>query len=205
MPGNRAIIEVASRRVNGSTRKDSSDTRKRRASFGLTLLAALLLTACGGDNEPDALFRRAGERVEAGDLDEAIALYQRIIDEHRRSSFVDEAHEQIAVLRGVAKAEAMFAHRQARDRMIEVARAMQWYRSRSGRWPARLEALVPRDLAALPVDPWGQALIYELKKGGGYVLATLGADQAPGGSGDAGDLFIEDGRLVDRASIEVAP
>lgn len=205
MPGNRKIIEGANERVNGSRVKNSPSRRKRFASFGLCVLASLLQFGCGEPDDPASLFGRAGERVEAGDLDAAIALYERIVDEHRTSSYVDEAHEQIAILRGVAKAEAMFAHREARDRMIEVARAMQWYRSRRGRWPTKLEQLVPRDLAQLPVDPWGQQLIFRLKANGGYVLATFGADHAPGGAGDAGDLFIEDGRLVDRASIEVTP
>ena len=203
MPGNRLIIEIASRRVNALRANFFTCTRKHRRLIGLSSLALLLLVACGESDEPDALFKRAGERVEAEELDDAIVLYQRIVDEHPTSSYAEAAEEQIAILRGVSKAEAMFAHRQARDRMVEVARAMQWYRSRQGRWPDRLDALVPNDLEALPVDPWGQPLIYFKKKSGGYVLATFGADHAPGGRGDAGDLFIEDGRLVERASVEL--
>lgn len=50
-------------------------------------------------------------------------------------------------------------------------------------------------LAAIPRDPWGEAYLYEEDQWAGakgqYRIYTLGADGAPGGSGEAMDIGIE--------------
>jgi len=77
------------------------------------------------------------------------------------------------------------------------------YQSKTGRWPERLAELTPDYLRTVPLDPWGRQLVYMEKKGGkgGFLLATLGSDGASGGSGEAIDMFIEDGKLVNKPSV----
>jgi general secretion pathway protein G len=41
-------------------------------------------------------------------------------------------------------------------------------------------------------DPWGEALRYELREGGGYSLTSLGADRKSGGDGAAAELVLGD-------------
>lgn len=41
-------------------------------------------------------------------------------------------------------------------------------------------------------DPWGEALRYELRDGGGYTLTSLGADRKSGGDGAAAELVLGD-------------
>jgi hypothetical protein len=67
--------------------------------------------------------------------------------------------------------------------------------------PAALGELVPRYLATAPLDPWGHPYRYEPGLGGrvvrSFTLYTLGADNAPGGSGADADVGIQHLKYLD--------
>lgn len=84
------------------------------------------------------------------------------------------------------------------DELKAIQAALEAFsRLNGGKWPEELEWLVLQDengRAYLPspeaiVDPWGRAYVYELPEGGGEPrVSTLGADGAPGGTGEDADI-----------------
>lgn len=47
----------------------------------------------------------------------------------------------------------------------------------------------------IPPDPWGNAYVYEYPGAGGddtFIIASYGADGAPGGEGDAADVGVDE-------------
>ena len=80
----------------------------------------------------------------------------------------------------------------------QTARAVERYRVERRSVPESLEELVPRYLAAAPVDPWGRPLVYSAT-GNSYRLSCLGADGAPGGQGESLDLVVRNGAFVSDA------
>ena len=72
--------------------------------------------------------------------------------------------------------------------LVRAAAAVNAYRASTGELPSSgegIDGLVP-DPAAL-LDGWGRPLAY-VRVAGGFWLISLGADGAPGGTGDAEDL-----------------
>jgi len=59
--------------------------------------------------------------------------------------------------------------------------------------PARWSGPYLKDLAVIPLDPWGNPYRYRTVEKGGlrYILASYGADGRPGGSGYAADVLSE--------------
>lgn len=70
------------------------------------------------------------------------------------------------------------AFRLETDRSLLMAEiAVHRYRTRHGRWPDRLEVLVPEFLSALPVDGMdGKPVRYRPTEDGGFVLWSVGED-----------------------------
>ena len=63
--------------------------------------------------------------------------------------------------------------------------------------------MLPDLLGEPPIDPWGRPLFYQRKpRGRGYVLSCYGSDGRRGGSGDAADIFVEDGEFVGNPSTD---
>lgn len=178
--------EVNTRRPLGS----------RIARLFVIVIVASVALACGGrERRAERLWRQAQERVEKSDTEGAIALMQKIIDEYPDADIAAKARDQIVLYRGLAHAVQSYPARQARDGMIRIARAVESFHARSTRWPERLQDLVPRDLAEIPADPWGHAFEYATT-GRSYRLVCLGADGASGGTGDAEDIKVVDGRFA---------
>lgn len=77
--------------------------------------------------------------------------------------------------------------RTLKDRGLQVMLALEHHRLREGRYPERLEDLVPRDLPAVPLDPWsGRGLGYKRLAqpdavGRGYLLYSVGGDEVDDG------------------------
>lgn len=92
----------------------------------------------------------------------------------------------------------------ARVQISDFEQALEMYKLDVGRFPTTeqgLEALSqqPSDAPGwngpylkkknVPVDPWGKAYVYRYPgQHGDYDLMSLGADGAPGGEGEAGDI-----------------
>lgn len=92
----------------------------------------------------------------------------------------------------------------AKLQIADLGQTLDLFFLENGRYPTTaegLQALVtrPGDLpswngpylrkASVPLDPWGQPYQYRAPgEHGAFDLATLGADQQPGGSGDARDI-----------------
>ncbi len=104
------------------------------------------------------------------------------------------------VLHYLSRAKSDSAHIQIEN----IAGALDLYRLDVGRYPTQnegLAALVERPAGlsswngpyikqkAVPLDPWGHAYIYKIPGDHGeYDLYSLGADDAPGGSGENQDV-----------------
>ena len=59
--------------------------------------------------------------------------------------------------------------------------ACRLYKSRNGRYPESLEALVPSVLKEVPIDPFtGKALVYR-REGEGFIVYSLGTNQKDDG------------------------
>jgi general secretion pathway protein G len=92
----------------------------------------------------------------------------------------------------------------ARLQIENFKSALDLYRLSSGSYPTTQQGLgalvrnpgnVPGwsgpyiDSSAVPVDPWGNPYVYRAPgEHGAYDLYSLGADKAPGGSGEAADV-----------------
>jgi general secretion pathway protein G len=92
----------------------------------------------------------------------------------------------------------------ARAQIHELESALDLYRLDLGRYPTQtegLQALVEKPTgldrwqgpylkqSKVPVDPWGRAYRYRIPgEHGEYDLYTLGADDAPGGTGENQDV-----------------
>jgi hypothetical protein len=202
MSGNGAIIERCEIEVNarcGESARNAVGPRLARTLIAALAAAAVLLAVgCGGrERRAERLHRRATQAAQEGKLDEAAEMFGRILREYPETRVADRAEGDLRLYGGLAGAVKNFPVRQATDRMILTARALDRYRSRKRTYPEDLASLVPDHLEAFPTDAWGQPFSYHVKGGGrGYVLSCLGADGAPGGSGDSGDIVVEDGRFV---------
>lgn len=79
------------------------------------------------------------------------------------------------------------------QKVVETAKMCYFM---TGEWPRSLEDMIVRDgdpadgkpgFEFIPIDPWGQPYLYELRDGR-PVAMTLGADQQEGGTGVNEDL-----------------
>lgn len=166
------------------------------AVVAIALASVVLASSCGGrERRAERLWRQALERAEHGDHQGAVDRLQRLIDQYPDADIADKARDQIIVFQGLATAVQSYPTRRAREILVQVARAVEAYRRQNGRFPATLDALVPRQLPEVPPDPWDAALSYE-STGRGYRLRSDGADRSPGGTGDDADIVVVDGRFV---------
>jgi hypothetical protein len=170
--------------------------------ISLLILMMLGMLYCNRESA-DSLYRDAQQHVRDGELDAAVALYKKIIADYADTPTAERARKEMGLYRDLARIEQNFPVRQAKDRLIEAGRAVLLYHNTHRRWPERLADLVPEFLETEPVDPWGRQLVYMRKKQAddGFLLVMLGSDGASGGAGEAIDLFIEDGALVESPSV----
>jgi hypothetical protein len=162
--------------------------------FAMVMVVAT--TSCGGDERrAERLWRRANERMEKGETQEAVDDLQKIITAYPDARIAAKARERIVVYRGLATAVQSYPSRRARELMVQIARAIEREKRDKGRAPASLDELVPSRFATVPVDPWGRPFGFEATARG-YRISCLGADGAPGGDGDGADLLVVDGEFV---------
>ncbi len=84
----------------------------------------------------------------------------------------------------VAKATLKAAHMQTFVDEARVACGLERYRLANGKFPKKLEAIVPRFIAAIPNDVMdGQPLRYRTAPDGGYVIYSIGWNAKDDGGG----------------------
>ena len=171
--------------------------------FVLVLCCLGLQLACGGDeSRAERLYGKAKDHVDAGELQQAADRYQEILDRYGATKAAERARHGLVLVRGLDRAVRTYSARTARQLMVETARAIQSYHARRGAWPESFDRLLQEWIQESPIDPWGRLLRYARKpRGRGYVLACYGADGRPGGQGDDGDFYVEDGEFVGRPSV----
>jgi hypothetical protein len=171
----------------------------RRSYFTIVVLVLLVvLGACDrSERKAEALFERAMRHVSSDELPQAVELFNEIVERYPTTETARRARREVLLYGGLDVAVKTYPRRKARDLMVQMARAIHRSRERARGWPRSLDRLLPDLIAEPPIDPWGRPLLYEPKgRGRGYVLACLGSDGRPGGSGDAADIFVEDGDFV---------
>jgi hypothetical protein len=77
--------------------------------------------------------------------------------------------------------ESVFAHAEAWAHAIQVALAVERSRRAEGRWPEALGRLVPKYLAAVPVDPYDGLPLRYRRTAEGVVVYSVGPDERDGG------------------------
>jgi hypothetical protein len=159
---------------------------------------AFAMNGCSSpENKAEARYEEAHQAIQEERFDEAVVLFEQILKDYPNTPAAHRARQEIEVYRGLADADELYPFRVAQDAVIRVARALDRYRRRNGRYPDRLDRLVPKYLDKLPRDPWGRGLIYEAKSGKRkYVLACYGADGASGGGGMESDIVVENGKFI---------
>jgi len=141
------------------------------------------------------LYEDARRSIAANDIDGAIARYDEILQRFPDTQAAQRARDEVLLYTGLSNAKQSFPLRRTRELMVEAGRALERYHGRRRAWPDSLDELIPEYLAEPPVDPWGRMIAYE-RKGRGYRLRCLGEDGREGGTGDAGDWLVENGRFV---------
>lgn len=201
MPQGKQIIERDARQVNRDSRF-CSRVRVRRACAGGVCLVLLGWLACAtgcdrSESRAERMRAEATRLVERSEMDAASELYREVVDRYPGTRAARRAHAELLLYEGLSDAVRDYPLRQTRAILVRTARALQSVRDRRGRWPATLDAIVPRWASEPPIDPWGRILIYEPERGGrGYRLTCHGADGRPGGAGAAGDWQVRNGRFV---------
>lgn len=114
-------------------------------------------------------------------------------------SLVDQAVESLSamprtpytmiskmLLPGLTRSSHRFAFAQAALDLARCACALERYHLVEGKYPDKLEALAPRFIEKIPVDPMGgQPLRYRTEPDGNFVLYSVGWD----GTDDGGQVF----------------
>jgi hypothetical protein len=169
-----------------------------RRLFIVCLIALALSTfACSREGRAGRLHEKAKEHVQQGELEQAVELYDRLLEDYGDTEVAGLARREAVLYGGLADAVRSYPVRQARDLVVRTARALQRYRRSRRAWPQSLDQLVPDHLPEFPVDPWGRRLVYKAKeRGRGYLLACYGEDGEPGGRLEKADWLVEDGSFV---------
>jgi len=165
------------------------------------LLLACASIACTREGKAERLHASAKEHVKDGELQAAVELYDRLLEDYGDTEAARKASKEAVLYRGLTDAVKSFDARSARDLVLQTARAIQRYRRVKRAWPRSLENLVPDYMKKVPIDPWGRQLFYAAKASGrGYWLACYGEEGVSGGQGDNHDWLVEDGSFVRKLS-----
>ncbi len=159
------------------------------------LVVCLVSVGCPASGKADTAFESAVELVDDGALHEAKDAFDQIRKKWPKTRAAQRAAEEIEWIDALLTADARAPRSFARDSVYLVARAAEQYQMQKGYYPASLASLVPRYIDADARDPWGRPVLYQ-RTANGYQVICYGEDGIPGGSGDAADLFVENGALV---------
>ncbi len=115
----------------------------------------------------------------------------------------------LGITSSVAAIQQFAASQVHRDEAL-IGCAMERYRIANEKYPAEINALVPRYLPKLPFDVFaGEPLKYRLTDDGGYLLYSVGPNQADNGGkiieGEGCDVKQEDLVWTIPGATDVAP
>jgi hypothetical protein len=192
-PGNARIIGRRLGEVNGA-----SDVRAHAPRLVvLSWLVCILCAACGGrETKAEADLEAARVLFQEKKVTEAVAALRDLIATYPDTDSGRLAQKDLQLYQGLLDAARLDRLRRARATLVLAARALDRSRRAQGRWPDRLDQLVPRQLMEVPLDPWDRPLAYA-RLGAGYRRASYGADASPGGEGEDRDLVVESGAFVE--------
>ncbi len=81
----------------------------------------------------------------------------------------------------------------AKAEISNMKTAVQMYRIKNKRLPNTLEEIAPfLDPPKVPLDPWGNAYVYQKEGNSAFKIMSYGGDGSPGGSGANADISSED-------------
>ena len=171
---------------------------RRRVPRNAGLLAAAVAIVLAGACAEWRSERAYGRVIDRIDEAEPSDLRERLVQIEKRWPGTDAAAkasreiEWIDDLRHIsARAPALMAW----DAVREVANGVERFKLRHGRYPDRIDELVPRFLREPVVDLWDNPVQYQ-RHAHGYRVICFGEDGIPGGTGLASDVLVETGREV---------
>jgi len=171
------------------------DARRARLARWLWILLAAGSVSCGDpERAPNELFAEGSARIASGEYMEGVARMQRILDEFPESRAAGTVRDDWLYYEELLAIQADRLPVLAAEDLRVLGRALEAYKTRVGRYPADLEALSPRDLERVPVDPWGRSYRYRIASRS-YVVETLGRDGMDGGAGEDRDMRLAAGVL----------
>jgi hypothetical protein len=172
-------------------------SNNRTGKVIVIIALVLVLSGCNlSERRASRIYEEAGERFAAGELEQGVKLLEEILESYPETEVAAMAGKDIGLYRGVAGAVRKYPREKARELMIMTARVLERFKER-GKLPATLDKLVPGSLSRMPVDPWGNALVYtRAANRRGYTLTCLAADGAPAGAGAGRDLVIRNGQFL---------
>lgn len=171
--------------------------RSPRAAAALAAFLLVLAVGAGGcrtdEREAERALDRALSDTARPPADVQLEL-ERIVETWPGTEAARRARQELESADTIDRALARGLSLRAWDAVKAVARAVEQYKARHGRLPARLRSLVPRYLQDVPSDPWGRPIVYT-REGDGYLVVSYGADGIPGGAGAGRDYVVESGRV----------
>ena len=165
----------------------------------LLIGAALLLTSCGSNENPEAAFLldEAHQASNRGDYTQAVKLLGQIINQYPGSREAAIASEEYDTFKDLFRYEVE-ARKQAEIQAVKkVGRAVEVFHQKKRQYPENLDVLIPRYLPARVKDPWGNLIFYK-KSRNGYMIACFGKDGVPGGLEENRDIFIQNGQFANK-------
>lgn len=179
-------------------------------------VAALILAGCSSEDPrlPQKLYDEAITLNQQGHNLEAQRLMKRLATQYPESQAGQQATKDLLTLDALLRQDVRERQKQLHGSMKRVADALTRYKGKFGEYPRFLSSLVPDYLDQPPESPWkdpyyyrpyvtspivdvkdrhGRAAQIFSTKLDGYILASLGEDQAVGGEDMAAETFIVNG------------
>lgn len=82
----------------------------------------------------------------------------------------------VILLPSTGRSSIYFANAQARERFIITTLAVRLFKMEKGRWPQKLDELVPEYLDEVPPDPFGLKPLRYKKREGKWIIYSIGPD-----------------------------
>ncbi|MEW6364244.1 MAG: type II secretion system protein GspG [Acidobacteriota bacterium] len=169
----------------------------------VAILAVLLFTCCSAKKPEDKAkeeYLKGVAMLREKKMKEAIEIFQQVRDRYPDTEWGQKARKDLVFYEDAADIYQFSKQLTAKDDIIQIARACEFYKARTNSYPDGLNVLMPEYLKKVYKDPWGRSYLYMVERRSGgrqsYTLACFGEDQMPGGDGDSMDVILEDSRFT---------